>query len=437
MAENLEQGPDLAAEDGSPPPRRRRWGRQAALGTVGVAGLALGVVWVSREDIADNVIAGQFAQMGLPATYRIERIGADRQVLTDVVIGDRQSPDLTIERIEVRTRLAWGVPGIGRVTLVRPRLQGRYRNGKFGFGSLDKVLFTGGKEPFRLPDIDLAIRDGRARLDTDYGAVGLKVEGAGGLRGGFDGVIAALAPRVTAGDCTAERMSLYARISVRVEKPRLVGPARVARLDCPKAGLALASSALQLDATLDPRLDGAEGTVGLAGGALAYGEARLGASGGQARFTWRRGALTARYDLTARDVRTPQVQIQAKIVFVSRTDLEEFGITYDLKDSRGNQLNVVAPGATDTDNDGVIELPEEAVDVGPSDAAGPDSGNSNPILTVWACAAVTRLVASPAAMSPSFHAFIDILPLGSKFSSWDCTLTHSFAAGQGGLTSPR
>ena len=306
MAENLEQGPDLAAEDGSPPPRRRRWGRQAALGTVGVAGLALGVVWVSREDIADNVIAGQFAQMGLPATYRIERIGADRQVLTDVVIGDPQSPDLTIERIEVRTRLAWGVPGIGRVTLVRPRLQGRYRNGKFGFGSLDKVLFTGGKEPFRLPDIDLAIRDGRARLDTDYGAVGLKVEGAGGLRGGFDGVIAALAPRVTAGDCTAERMSLYARISVRVEKPRLVGPARVARLDCPKAGLALASSALQLDATLDPRLDGAEGTVGLAGGALAYGEARLGASGGQARFTWRRGALTARYDLTARDVGTPQ-----------------------------------------------------------------------------------------------------------------------------------
>jgi type IV pilus assembly protein PilQ len=64
------------------------------------------------------------------------------------------------------------------------------------------------------------------------------------------------------------------------------------------------------------------------------------------------------------DVRTPQVQIQAKIVFVSRTDLEEFGITYDLKDSRGNQLNVVAPGATDTDGDGVIELPGEQVPTG-------------------------------------------------------------------------
>src|SRR5690606_9187354 len=39
------------------------------------------------------------------------------------------------------------------------------------------------------------------------------------------------------------------------------------------------------------------------------------------------------------DVRTPQVSIQAKIIFVNRTDVEELGVTYDLKDSRGNSLN--------------------------------------------------------------------------------------------------
>ncbi|HET7275743.1 MAG TPA: AMIN domain-containing protein [Longimicrobiaceae bacterium] len=39
------------------------------------------------------------------------------------------------------------------------------------------------------------------------------------------------------------------------------------------------------------------------------------------------------------DVRTPQVAIQAKIIFVNRTDVEELGITYDLKDSEGNSLN--------------------------------------------------------------------------------------------------
>lgn len=59
------------------------------------------------------------------------------------------------------------------------------------------------------------------------------------------------------------------------------------------------------------------------------------------------------------DVATPQVSIQAKIIFVNRTDLEELGITYDLKDSDGNQLNLVTPGAADVDQDGVIELPEE------------------------------------------------------------------------------
>ncbi len=39
------------------------------------------------------------------------------------------------------------------------------------------------------------------------------------------------------------------------------------------------------------------------------------------------------------DIRTPQVAIQTKIIFVNRSDVEELGVTYDLKDSRGNSLN--------------------------------------------------------------------------------------------------
>jgi len=70
------------------------------------------------------------------------------------------------------------------------------------------------------------------------------------------------------------------------------------------------------------------------------------------------GALIARLD-----VETAQVMIQAKILFVSRTDLAEFGITYDLKDSAGNQLNLLTPGAADLDLDGVVR-PDERVPVG-------------------------------------------------------------------------
>jgi type IV pilus assembly protein PilQ len=50
------------------------------------------------------------------------------------------------------------------------------------------------------------------------------------------------------------------------------------------------------------------------------------------------------------DVRTPQVSIRAKIIFVNRTDVEELGITYDLKDLRGSSLNrlVSAPDPRST-----------------------------------------------------------------------------------------
>ncbi|MHB1193358.1 MAG: AMIN domain-containing protein [Longimicrobiales bacterium] len=64
------------------------------------------------------------------------------------------------------------------------------------------------------------------------------------------------------------------------------------------------------------------------------------------------------------DIRTPQVSIQAKIIFVNRTDLDELGVTYELKDSRGNQINQLSDGAADLNGDGVLDLPDEAVQQG-------------------------------------------------------------------------
>lgn len=45
------------------------------------------------------------------------------------------------------------------------------------------------------------------------------------------------------------------------------------------------------------------------------------------------------------DIRTPQVAIQAKIIFISRTAVEGLGVRYEIKDLRGNQLNRFLPGA--------------------------------------------------------------------------------------------
>ena len=63
------------------------------------------------------------------------------------------------------------------------------------------------------------------------------------------------------------------------------------------------------------------------------------------------------------DLRRSQITISSRIIFIDRTDLAEFGVVYDLKDSRGNQLNQILPGAIDEDNDGLIS-DEEQVDIG-------------------------------------------------------------------------
>src|SRR5690606_15697599 len=59
--------------------------------------------------------------------------------------------------------------------------------------------------------------------------------------------------------------------------------------------------------------------------------------------------------LTQLDVETPQVSISAKIIFVDRTALNELGVTYELKDTEGNQFNELSSGFGDTDGDGVLD----------------------------------------------------------------------------------
>jgi type IV pilus assembly protein PilQ len=58
------------------------------------------------------------------------------------------------------------------------------------------------------------------------------------------------------------------------------------------------------------------------------------------------------------DIETPQVSISAKIIFVNRTE-----VTYELKDSQGNQLNQLSGGFADTDGDGVVEAIDQGTAV--------------------------------------------------------------------------
>ena len=131
MADSAEA--DLAAGEGEEGARpssrwaRLRPGRRVGYTLVALAALvviALTIAWFSRERIADDVIQGQLDQYNLPATYDIESIGPNRQVLRNIVVGDPADPDLTVARAIVDLRVRpWGTR-FGRVTLEKPRLKG-------------------------------------------------------------------------------------------------------------------------------------------------------------------------------------------------------------------------------------------------------------------------------------------------------------------------
>lgn len=88
------------------------------------------------------------------------------------------------------------------------------------------------------------------------------------------------------------------------------------------------------------------------------------------------------------DVRTPQVAIRAKIVFVNRTDAEELGVTYDLKDSRGNSLNQLTSVPDPQNPDQLTNA--NLVSLGGSSIAA--LGNANQRVTSPALQVLTSLV---------------------------------------------
>ena len=267
--------------DASKPGIGRRWSRRRSLFAVSLAALAVGagLGWLSRETIVDRLVSGQLAGLGLPGSYTIGEIGAGRQVLTHVVLGDPAHPDFTADRVETEVGLAGWAPGFTRVTLVRPRLYGRWRDGKLSFGSLDRVIYAKTTAPFRLPNMALDVVDGRAGLALPQGAVGVGFNGSGLLRGGFVGQLAAVMPGVRAGDCLASGLRFAGRVSVTGERPELAGPLVLSNLNCRKAGVVLAQAKLDIAASGDPALDG--GRVELALDAGANGPLRL--AGGTAR----------------------------------------------------------------------------------------------------------------------------------------------------------
>jgi hypothetical protein len=289
--------------------RRSFWRRRVVYPLLLILALAFAAFWLQRETIADNAIGHYLRSRHIQATYKIERIGGARQVLTDIVVGDPKRPNLTIERAEVVVRYRLGFPGIARLVLTRPRLYGTYTGGKLSFGALDPILFTGRKQAFELPALTLELNDGRALLETDYGPVGIKADGRGYLRGGFAGELAASAPRLAGGGCTAAGTTLYGKLGIDAERPVFAGPLRLRSLACGDGSVRLARTDLALELRLDRDLAGGDGRLSGAARAPRFAAAAADAVRLSGKASLRDGELTADYEFGADGLKHPQAQL--------------------------------------------------------------------------------------------------------------------------------
>jgi len=303
--------PDLQAE--TPPPAathrpargsRRRWLRRLAEGAAGIALVAAGALWLAREDIARDVIDDYLGSAGVPARYDIIAIGPREQVIANLVIGDPARPDFTARRVVVTTGVGWAGPELRRLEVEGARLFASYRGGRFSLGALDPLVFTKSDAPPALPAVDLELKDARGLIESDYGRIGVRLEGAGRLDDGFAGVLGATAPGFGIEGCRAERATLFGELSTRNGAPRLSGPLRLGGLAC--QGVRAAQLAAGVKAQLSRDLAGAKGDLAIEGGGISLETLAAARLGGTLRFSWNKAAAALAHDLALADLRTPQ-----------------------------------------------------------------------------------------------------------------------------------
>lgn len=243
---------------------RRRWRRRGvrALGVfVLVLAMGLAALWVQRERLARGFVDRALVRAGVPARYTITDLGLTRQRLTNVRIGDPARPDLVADWVEVRTAYGFSGPSVAEVRAGRVVARARLVNGTVSLGAIDKLMPAPSGKPFTLPQIGLRVADARVRLDTPYGAAGLKLSGAGRLDDGFQGRLAAVMPRLAVAGCVLDRGEAALAIKVRDRAPTVAGPVRVAALKCGNARLD--GLGADVDVALSEALDRARGSARL------------------------------------------------------------------------------------------------------------------------------------------------------------------------------
>ncbi|MDB5669567.1 MAG: hypothetical protein JWO25_526 [Alphaproteobacteria bacterium] len=281
---------------------RRRGLRPVLLALPSILLLALIGLWTQRTPIAQGYVDRELARRGVHGRYRIERIGLRTERVRDLVIGDSARPDLTARLVDIE--LAWSLAG-PRVILVTARgvrMRGRIVGGKLDLGEVNRLLPAPGGGPFRLPDQVVDVADAGISLETPAGRLALGVEGKGKVSDGLRGRIALAARSLSSGSCRLANVHGNWTVAVDRLRPRLVGPTNLEQLDC--GSIEAGRSRLELDALLEPALDGWAGSAGLRAESVNASGNRARLVSGMLSFAGNKVQTRGKLALSAQSIRT-------------------------------------------------------------------------------------------------------------------------------------
>jgi translocation and assembly module TamB len=266
---------------------------------LGLMTLSVGFAWTQRKPIASDYIDDELARRGVAASYEIADLGLRRQRLENIRIGDPANPDLTADWAEIDMVVGFGGPVVRAVRASGVRVRGRLVDGRLSLGAVDRLLPAPSGAPFAFPEIHATIRDGRMRLETPAGLVGLALDGRGYLPDGFRGRLSARAPVLTLAGCRAVDLRAGVGISTDRGRPAINGPITLAGVTC-GSGFAIDAPRIDLNGRLAKAMNGWDGSVRVAAPVLRQGESRLTGVAASARFAGNAGRTQGDVRMTAR-----------------------------------------------------------------------------------------------------------------------------------------
>lgn len=242
----------------------------ALLGLVG----AVTLLWATRGRLAHRFVIDALRARGVPANATIEAIGPEGLATRNLVLGDPSHPDLTAARADIALGWTGLVPHLAAVRLLHPVLHARIdARGRITLGTLDHLRAPPDGTPNRLPDLGLAIDEGRLVLATPYGPLTGSLSGDGNPARRFTGRLRLAPATLTIAGCRVPLVSGDFALGARARAGTIVGTLDLGALDC--HGMTAGSARTALALALPDPLTRADGriTVALAVPAIAGGSA--------------------------------------------------------------------------------------------------------------------------------------------------------------------